>query len=80
MIKSEAIGNVRGTTDYPRLKVNERGMVVLFVGKETGAVVVPDKIGQTAINGTYGTLGYHSTEWDPEAFADWSGTVKLTQD
>lgn len=59
----------RKKAEYPKLRVGQSGIVVLFVDKTTGTVVRETM--------EY-TLGTYLTDWAENHFTDFNGSVELS--
>lgn len=60
--------------NYPMLKINSYGMIVLFTSAREGTVVWEGRPEGIAMKRP---VGYHSKAWVPEDFSVYSGKVEL---
>ena len=71
-VKAEINNGIQKETDFPKLMHSNDNCVVLFSGPKQGTVVSIDE------ETTMDTIGNHSTNWHPDYFKDFKGSITLT--
>lgn len=75
VIEKETHQQNAGKEKYPVLKISQKyNFVVLFYEKSKGVVVLPNEDDN---HNTTMTLGYHSDQWDDEAFILYRGVIQI---
>ena len=62
---------VEPKSEYPCLKVNESGLIVLFTSSKTGTVIQSDN---------YHPLGEYGIDWIENNYTTFTGAITLSND
>mgnify|MGYP001110060786 CR=1 FL=1 len=72
-VKTE-IKTIENSKAYPKLRISRDNYIVLFSNPQQGTVISIEE--ESGID----KIGDHSTNWDPEYFRDFKGSITLTNE